>query len=157
MLLQAHTACGHTFFHAGELAAALAHLEAGQALYDPQQHHVLAFSYGQDLGMACFVSGGAALWVLGYPDQALTRCDVALRLMQAVQHPFSLVCAHFIKSVLHQFRREALRIQEQVTVVLTLATQHGFPHFLAQAPILQGWACAVLGQRAGGLTQSASP
>jgi DNA-binding winged helix-turn-helix (wHTH) protein/predicted ATPase len=153
LLLQAHTASGLTYFHTGDLATALAHLDAGQALYDPQQHHGLAFLGGEDFGMSCLTYGGLTLWLLGYPDQALTRCDTAVRLMHALQHPFSLACAHLVQGVLHQFRREALPIQEHVTALLALATHYGFPHFVAQAPVLQGWAYAALGQSAEGLTQ----
>ena len=43
------------------------------ALYDPQQHRALAFRYGQDLAVICRALGRLALWLLGYPDQALQR------------------------------------------------------------------------------------
>lgn len=80
LLLQAHTACGLTCFFTGELTTALAHLEAGQALYDPQQHHVLTFRWGQDFGMGCLSYGGATRWLLGYPEQAVAQCDASRRL-----------------------------------------------------------------------------
>ena len=53
-LLEAHDALGQTFSCLGELAPARPHLEEVIALYDPRQHHSLAFLYGgEDPGVTC--------------------------------------------------------------------------------------------------------
>jgi predicted ATPase len=47
---------------------------------------------------------------------------------------------------LHQYRREAQRVQERVEAVIALCTEQGFPFWLPYGTILRGWALAELGQ-----------
>src|SRR5262249_41325753 len=57
LLLEAHFALGLSRFYLGQLSQAHAHFEQGRRLYDPQQHHVLAFRYGNfDPGVACLAA-----------------------------------------------------------------------------------------------------
>ena len=51
--------------------SARAHLEQAIALYDPQQHRSLAFTYGEQAGVHTRGFAAHTLWYLGYPDQAL--------------------------------------------------------------------------------------
>jgi predicted ATPase len=90
LLLGAHYALGATVYLLGELTPARAHLEQGLALYDRQQHHQLAFHYGMDLGVWCLSYVAWHHWLLGYPEQALTRSHEALTLAQELSHPHSL-------------------------------------------------------------------
>ena len=46
--------------------------------------------YGQDPGVCCRGVAAWALWLLGYPDQALRRSSEALTLAQELAHPSSL-------------------------------------------------------------------
>src|SRR5262249_19339047 len=76
LLLEAHQALGVSWFHLGQLSQAHAHLEQVIRIYDPQQHHALAFRYANnDPGAACLAYAGLTLWLLGYPDQALARAN----------------------------------------------------------------------------------
>ena len=93
LLLEAHLALGGILF-LGELIPARASLEQGMALYNPQQHHALAFHYGQDPGVTALSYAAYSLWPLGYPDQALQRSHEALTLARALSHPLSLVPHH---------------------------------------------------------------
>src|SRR5262249_48608698 len=52
LLLEAHMALGISWFYLGKPALACSHLEHAIALYDPEQHHALAYRYaGIDPGM----------------------------------------------------------------------------------------------------------
>jgi predicted ATPase len=70
----------------GMFVCAKEHLEQGRRLYDPEQHRIHAFRYGNDPGIACLVHEAFALWVLGYADQALATsrraCFFQARLCQ---------------------------------------------------------------------------
>src|SRR5262249_13327907 len=69
--LESQRALGMTFLWRGMIVRARGHLEEGRRLYDPEQHRIHAFRYGNDPGIACLVHEAFALWVLGYADQAL--------------------------------------------------------------------------------------
>src|SRR5262245_21716790 len=91
LLLEAHYALGCSWFLLGDPTLASPHLEHTIALYDPAQHHGLAYRYGGiDPGMAGFGVYAWALWMRGYPAQARTHSAKGLSLAQQRAHPFSL-------------------------------------------------------------------
>jgi len=153
LLLEAHFAVGATLFWLGEVIPAHAHLEQGMALYDPHQHHSHAFLYGQDPGVACLSLAALALWVLGYPDQALARIHEALTLAYERPHPFSLARALIYTGRLHQFRGEPHLTQARAEAAVTLSTEQGLVYWCAEGTILRGWALAAQGQSVEGIAQ----
>jgi TOMM system kinase/cyclase fusion protein len=153
LMLVAHHALGTTAYFLGEVSLARAHLEQGMALYDLQQHHYLAFRYGMDLGVWCLSYGAWPLWLLGYPEQALQRCQEALTLARKLAHPFSLTHALYYAAYLHYFRREEHAAQEQAETAMALASEKGFPQMVAAGMITRGWALAMQGQGEEGIVQ----
>jgi predicted ATPase len=123
------------------------------ALYDPQQHRALAFLYGQDLAVICRAWDALALWLLGYPDQALQRIHEALTLARDMGHLSSLAYALDWAAMLHRFRREGDAAQERAVAAITLSTEQGFAVYLAWGTIVQGWSLAEQGQGAEGTAQ----
>jgi predicted ATPase len=146
LLLGAHYALGATVYLLGELTPARAHLEQGLALYDRQQHHQLAFHYGMDLGVWCLSYVAWHHWLLGYPEQALTRSHEALTLAQELSHPHSLASALDYAAFVHCYRREGHATQERAEAGMALASEKGFPQFVALGMIMRGWALAKQGQ-----------
>ena len=145
---------GNVLFHLGEFAPGRTHLEQGSALYDSEQHHALAFSYGSfDPGVACLCNTTWALWLLGSPEQALKSSHEAVRLAQELSHPFSLAYALDSAALLHQARREGQAVQERAEAAIALSTEQGFPYWLALGTIMQGWALAEQGQVEEGIAQ----
>jgi class 3 adenylate cyclase/predicted ATPase len=154
LLLEAHLALGASGLFLGQLSQAHAHLDQGIRLYDPQQHHALAFRYGnRDPGVAGLAAGGWTLWLLGYPEQALERANAALTLAQHLEHPYTLARGLYWTALLHQWRREWQVVSERAETMITVATEHQVALMLAQGPIMRGWALAMQGQGAEGLTQ----
>jgi predicted ATPase len=146
-LLEAYHTLWTTRLLLGELPLARAHLEQGMALYDSQQHRALAFLYGHDPGVCCRSVAALALWLLGYPDQALWHQHAAHSLAQEVAHPPSLAFTRMLAAIAHQLRREAHAAHGQAEALISLATEQGFALFLAIGGILRGGALTALGQR----------
>ena len=146
-LLEAHHTLWTTRLLLGELPLARAHLEQGLALYDPQQHRALAFLYGHDPGVCGRSVAAVALWVLGYPDQALWQQHAAHTLAQELAHPPSLAFTRMLAAMAYQLRREAHAAHEQAEALIALATEQGFALFLAIGGILRGGALTALGHR----------
>jgi predicted ATPase len=154
LLLEAHLVLGSTLYCLGELVRARAHLEQSRALYDPQQHGAHALLYGgHDPGVCCRGSEAWILWLQGYPDQALERMHEGLALAHRLSHSLSLTHARLKAAWLHQFRREGHAAQAQAEAALTLATEQGFPYWLAAGTATRGGALAVQGQVAEGIAQ----
>jgi predicted ATPase len=89
---------------------------------------------------------GMALWLLGYPDQALRICAEARRYADDSRHPFSEAMARTISLRVHQLRGEAAVVAREVIAAIELCKEHGFVHYLAMAMILGGWANAQQGE-----------
>jgi class 3 adenylate cyclase/predicted ATPase len=153
-LIYARMARGATSYFMGGFLAAREHFEIAISLYDPEHHRPLAFRYGgADAGVRCVSYAAWALWQLGYPDQALQRCDQALALAQTLAHPFGLAWAEVFVDVLRQLRGETRATQENAQNLIPLSTEHGLTDFLAFATILRGWAMAQLERNEEGITQ----
>ena len=154
VLLQAHHAMGNTLFWCGEFAAAQAHMDQALALYDPEQHWMQAFRYGgHDPGVCCLGHGAVALWIRGYPDQALRQSQNALRLAQKLSHPSSQAHALLLATRVRMLRQERPAVLKHAETIITLATEQGFAQPLASGTIRRGWALVVLGQHREGMAQ----
>ena len=126
LLLQAHHAMWGTLFHLSpnELPLALEHAEQGIAIYDPQQHHVHVFHYGgHDPGICCRQIAAKALWLLGYPDQALKRGQETIDLAHRLSHPFSLAFALIEIAMVHVYRKEPGVVAELVATAVADAKE----------------------------------
>jgi predicted ATPase/class 3 adenylate cyclase len=144
---------GSTFFSLGEFGAAQAHLAQGLTLYDSQRHHSHVFLYGIEPGVFGLSFAAWVLWHLGYPDQALRKSAAATTLAQELSHPYILATARVFAAISHQLRRERALTQEWAEAGITLASEQGFPGWLGQGAILQGWALVEQGQVEEGITQ----
>lgn len=145
-LLEAHHTLWTTRLLLGELPLAHTHLEQGLALYDPQQHRTLAVLYGHDPGACCRGVAGIALWLLGYPDQALRQQQAAHTLAQEVAHPPSRAFARMLTAIAYQLRRETHAAHEEAEALIALAEQQGFALFRAIGGILRAGTQTGLGQ-----------
>jgi class 3 adenylate cyclase/predicted ATPase len=153
LLPEAHRALGQILPWLGELDTAQEHLDAGITLYDPQRHRSLAFLYGTDMGVVCLSYAAITLWYRGFPDQALERSREAVALARELAHPFSLAYALTFMAWIHLSRREASAAQEWAEALIALATEHGFPFWLALGMLQRGWALADQGRGAKGIAQ----
>ena len=146
LLLEAHSWLGTVLFYLNDMAAARSHLEEALALYEPEQHRSHAFQYGLDPAVLSAVHRHWLLWLRGYPDQAMNQDRETRALAEDVAHPLSMAHALNFSAVHHSFRGEALATKEITEAEIDLSNTHQFPHYLAYATILQGWAIADMGQ-----------
>jgi predicted ATPase len=152
LLLEAHLALGNGLFWCGDLVSAQAHLEQVIALYDPQRHRAHAFRYGLDPGVVGLSYAAQALWLSGYPDQALKRNAEALTLAHALPHPHTLAHALGFAASFYQFRRETPAVAEYVEAVMALSREQEFAQWSAWGAMLRGWVLVEQGQGVVGMT-----
>ena len=112
-LREAHEALGNTLFYLGEYDTAWTHLEQESALADPWHRLSPALRHDMAPGVRWLAHAGWTLWCLGYPAQAIGRCEEALVLAQELAQPHSLAVAQHFAAFLHHRRREAPAVQAQ--------------------------------------------
>jgi predicted ATPase/tRNA A-37 threonylcarbamoyl transferase component Bud32 len=143
--LQAHQALAVTALCQGEPAGTVRHMEQGLALYDPEWHRSHSTQFGQDPSVACRAFGAVALWLLGYPDEAVRQSREAVGLSRALAQPSSRALALHFAAMLHQCRRDGPATLESAEACRALATEQGFSFWLAGGTVLSGWALAECG------------
>jgi predicted ATPase len=111
----------------------------------------MVVDYGQDSGVVCRHYAGWIRWCLGYADQARTICNEMLTLAQELSHPLSLVYALSTAALIHTCLREGRTAHHLAEAAYTLATEHGFPYWVASAMIRQGEALVIQGQSQEGI------
>ena len=149
----AREALGFTLFAQGKFAAAHAELERSISLCEDGKAAVYLELSGQDPRVHVRSYDSMALWVLGYPDQALRLCAEARRYADASQHPFSEAIARTIGLRVHQLRGDAAIVADEASVAIAFCEEHEFAHYLAMALILRGWASADQGEFEKGIAE----
>jgi class 3 adenylate cyclase/tetratricopeptide (TPR) repeat protein/ABC-type transport system involved in cytochrome c biogenesis ATPase subunit len=142
----AYEALGFTSFARGNFPAAHAALERSISMCEDGKAAAYLDLSAQDPRVHVRLYDGMALWLLGYPDQALRICAEARRYADDSRHPFSEAMARTISLRVHQLRGEAAVVAGEVTAAIELCKEHGFVHYLAMAMILGGWASAQQGE-----------
>lgn len=150
-ILVARRALGWSSLAMGEFTVARQQAEQVVSRYNSRQHHALAFITGQDPGVGGLTYGGWALWLLGYPEQALKWSQEGISLARSVSHPHSLVFSLTSSAIVNQFRRERQVTQEQAHEAIALSTEHGLAFWSALATIMHGWASAEQEEAKAGL------
>jgi predicted ATPase len=154
LLLQAHVVLGISHFYLGNPALACTHLERTIALYDPAQHHALAYRHGGvDPGIPGFGYDAWALWLRGYPAQARTQSAKALSLAHQLAHPFTLARTLYFDTILCQLCRDVQAVRDQAEAAISVATAQRFALVQAVGLIMRGWAIAVQEHSPEGLVQ----
>src|SRR5262249_7202281 len=120
-------------------------------LYDTQRHR--SHMSLTEPGVFGLLYAALVLWHLGYPDQALQKSEAARTLAQELSHSYTLAGARCFAALSHQLRRERPLTQEWAEAAITLAREQGFPNWVGQGSVLQGWARAEQGQSEEGISQ----
>jgi predicted ATPase len=139
-LLEGHFVQGQVNFHLGEMTLARGHLHDSVRRYMRQAQPADPSRTVQDTGVAALSYLASALWILGYPDQALARVSEAVEVAQDLKHPLSLVWALNYAAGIHRFRRERPAAAEQLEAAVQLATDQGLPFWIVLGRLLRSWA-----------------
>jgi predicted ATPase len=138
----------------GELPATTHSAEQGFMLYDRVRHGQLGSVYGgHDPGVCSQIHAAKALWLLGYPDQALGIIEAGLTMATELSHPYTLWLALMAAIWIHHHRGDIYAAQDHVGKLFELATEQQHRRWLKVANFLQGWLMVEEGQWERGITQ----
>ena len=145
--LQAHHCLWASLFHLGRHEACCEHVDEGLRLYDAGNYRTHGAVYGGHDPKVCGVGARAfALWLLGFPDQALAAGREAMTWARHLVHAGSLVHALDMSLLLHRYRRDAKTVQSRAAELMLLSDTQGFSAHKAKGTMFMGWALAELGE-----------
>lgn len=146
LCLQAHHAGWVRTLWLGQPLATHRHVTSGLELYDPGKHAGHAVLYGGHDPAACGCGYDAiALWILGWPDQAVARARQGIALATDLGHASSLAHALWLAGFVHQMRRDAQAALETSERLVALSNEHDSAVYRVASQVLQGWARALHG------------
>jgi class 3 adenylate cyclase/predicted ATPase len=89
----AHRMMGTTLLCTGDTAQARAHLDRAIMLDDRAEYRPPATRFGQDIRVSILSYRSIALWILGYPQAALSDADSALERARVIGHAATVMYA----------------------------------------------------------------
>ncbi len=155
LVVTGHEMLGLANLRSGALRSSLNHMSAAVNAYAGRIRDDLVGAVGRDPAMSCLGFGSLALWLLGYPKQALSQVAKALALGESTvpEQPFSRGYALLSSVWLCQFRGESEIGLREAKAAVDFAADHGFPVWSAHTLVLQGWGEVMEGDRALGLAK----
>jgi class 3 adenylate cyclase/predicted ATPase len=135
--LIAHRIMGHTLFHTGEFVEAKAHFDKGLALYNAAEHRPLATRFWVDSRIVILCYRSLALWVLGYPEAAISDSDQAVSDARDIGQTGSLMYALLLASYPHTFCGNYATATALIDEVTALASEKGSLITTAIATLVQ--------------------
>jgi predicted ATPase len=88
-----------------------------------------------------------------YPEQAWARSREALDAASGLAHLNTLAYALLFACFFEQFRGAGREAQDRAEALVELSTEQNFPHFLAAASMIRGWALTQSEEAETGLAQ----
>ncbi|MGH9263746.1 MAG: BTAD domain-containing putative transcriptional regulator [Acidimicrobiales bacterium] len=151
-LMTGHFGLGRAALFCGDLAEALTRFGEANALCDTVDEAARLEIFGWlDPAVLCRVNRGFVLALLG--DQAEAAASIAdgINVAGRAGHPLSVGAAMMFGAVVAVVGGDVAQAGERARALLTLATKHGLPDFVAQATIFHGWASSQQGRTEAGL------
>jgi len=130
----------------GDIAEGRAHFDQTLALYDPVQHGPLATRFGQDVRVAALAYRSWTLWLLGYPQAALTDAEEGLNYARETSQAATLMYALYHTSFSHIHCGSYAAAKEEADELVTLANEKGSSFWKAHGVSMQGCLCALTGK-----------
>jgi class 3 adenylate cyclase/predicted ATPase len=151
-LILGHRVSGQSLLFVGKFDAARSHLGEVLALYDPISHRSLISQTGSDPRVGSRGHLGIALFCLGFPDQALAQSNAGIHEALTLAHPPSLAASLAMGARLLSLGRDYAALDERAGQLIAVSAKQDFPMYRAVGTIYRGWAKAMAGDVAEGLS-----
>jgi class 3 adenylate cyclase/predicted ATPase len=145
-LMVAHRAMGSTLLTIGDFQSSANHFAESIKLSIGKGKQPLSNLYMVEPQAASLLLLSWDLWFLGYPDQSLARVSEALALGQDLGHPYTVAFAHYMTSVVHLLRGEAVRAFESAEKSFEMSQEQRFSLYVILSRISHGRAAGELGR-----------
>jgi predicted ATPase len=153
LLLLAYRSLATTAFLQGQIVRCRDLTEMGLALYDRRRHSSLGLRYGHDPGVAHGLYAAWALWLLGYPEQALKKAIEAVAWAESLSHPVSVAFARGYLAVVRNSCGQYVEAAADAAAAKDISNAHQLALWLSVATMMEGWARFGLGESEEGIAQ----
>jgi len=124
----------------GDLGGALDHFARVERDYDPAIDRNTISVFGADLSVFSTAWQAHAQWLAGLCDRARVSSDRAVRLAEALGHPYSQALAHAYAAVFHHMQRDRRACLAHAAATSDICDRHGFAYYVHWGRVLAAWA-----------------
>jgi predicted ATPase len=146
LLMVAHRVVGSTLLTIGDFQSSASHFEETIKLSISKGKQPLSGLYMVEPQVASLLLLSWDLWILGFPQRSLVRVSEALSLAQDLGHPYTIAFAHYMTSVVHLLRGDAVRALESAEKSLEISQEQRFSLYVILSRISRGRAVGDLGR-----------
>jgi len=140
LLTEAKRAIGSTLFWQGNLNQAKIYLLEGIADPPNSRQTLASIAVLHDPTIAALSNFACLLWLQNDSDEALNHALRAVKLAEAINHPFSSAYANLFCAVIYQLRHDPEQVLKHVQAVWTIAERYNFLFWQAMSLMLKIWA-----------------
>ena len=121
-------------FWLGDLTGARSSESALHDVYRQDQHSQIINLLGHDIPTIAGIYTAHRLWMMGYPDQAVLKCDEKDDIARGIGHPINLGLALTLGNWVFHYRREPLELLKRADEALAVVDESGLT-FLAETHV----------------------
>lgn len=148
----AHRMAGWALLAMGQPESALPHFERCRAFNGPE-HHALAYTFGQEPGMAARALLAVTLQRLGRTAEAKRACEEALELSHRTTHANSRCYVLHFASMYAQLAGDRQLTRSLSEEALRIAEEQGLSLWKGWCSTMRGWALADDGELEAGVAE----
>jgi class 3 adenylate cyclase/predicted ATPase len=145
-LMIGHRLMGMSLLETGDIGQGRAHLDRALELYDPAEHRPLATRFSVDSKVSVLSFRSLALWILGYPDAALTDTEQAVKDAREIGQAASLMYALTVASLTHVCCGNYTAANAVADELIALAEEKGTLFWRASGMLHKGCVLAQTGK-----------
>jgi adenylate cyclase len=149
----AHRMVGWALLAMGRTDEAVAHLERGRTMYAPSTHAALAYSFGQEPGLAVAVILAIALQRSGRAAEAKRVCTETLAMARTTTHANSRCYVLHFASLYAQLSGDRDLTRSLSEEALHIAEEQGLRLWMGWCGVMHGWALADGGELDAGVAE----
>jgi predicted ATPase/class 3 adenylate cyclase len=155
-LMFGHRVMGTSLVYTGDIAKGRAHYDQAIALYDSATHLPLATRIGQDIRVVILCQRSLALWLLGYPEAALSDADDAVKHGREIGQAATLIYALYYGRLTHFHCGIYAAVKAQLDEHAALVDERGAEGWKGLRMSYQGCVLALTGKAADAVHMIAS-
>jgi class 3 adenylate cyclase/predicted ATPase len=145
-MMVAHRVMGSTLLPIGQFQQSRQHFEQSIAMSKERGQQSLYNRYMVEPQAASLLLLSWDLWILGYPEQSLSRVSEALSLARELVQPYSIAFANYMTSVVHLLRGEPAAALSSAETSLDVSREQRFSLYVLLSRISRGYALGCLGR-----------
>ena len=154
--MNGHRMMGTSLTLTGDIVEGRAHYDQAIALYDPVEHRPQATRFGQDMGVAILTFRALALWLLGYPEAALSDATQAVKDAREIGQAATLLMALSFTCLTHVSCGNYEATNRQTEEAIALADEKAAPLWKALGITNQARVLALTGKASDAIQMFAS-